>query len=131
MTRVTYYKMARASQVQPLIAAHKASPEENGMNPTDTRAPPFAAEFDAGRSPAPDERPRRRASASMPDGSSARVAYVAQALVRRIRRRPWTSLLVAASGGFLLGGALSFRAGRLVLVAAARHVGREFLKQLL
>jgi adenine/guanine phosphoribosyltransferase-like PRPP-binding protein len=101
------------------------------MNPTDTRAPPFAAEFDAGRSSAPAERARRRASSSMPGGSSARVVHLAQAMVHRIRRRPWTSLLVATSGGFVIGGALSFRAGRLVLVAAARHVGREFLKQLL
>lgn len=64
-------------------------------------------------------------------GSVGRIANLAKALVRRIRRQPLASLLVVAAGGFVIGGALSFRGGRIVLVAAGRHVGRELLKQVL
>jgi hypothetical protein len=33
--------------------------------------------------------------------------------------------------GIVVGGALSFRAGRIALAAAARHVAHEVLKQVL
>jgi hypothetical protein len=56
---------------------------------------------------------------------------LARDLARRIRRRPMASLALAVGVGFALGGALTFRAGRLTLAAAARHVARELLKQLL
>jgi hypothetical protein len=64
-------------------------------------------------------------------GSIERVSSLTKAVVRRIRRQPLTSLFVMIGAGFVVGGALSFRAGRVVLVAAARHVGRELLKQVL
>jgi hypothetical protein len=49
----------------------------------------------------------------------------------RIRERPLTSLAVAVGVGFLVGGALSFRAGRLALAAAARRVAEEVFRQVL
>jgi hypothetical protein len=61
----------------------------------------------------------------------ARALELARALYTRIRERPLTSLAVAVGVGFLVGGALSFRAGRLALVAAARRVAQEVLKQVL
>jgi len=65
------------------------------------------------------------------EGPAARIGELAQALVRRIRDRPLAALGVALGVGFLVGGALSFRAGRIALAAAARRVGREVLKQVL
>jgi hypothetical protein len=56
---------------------------------------------------------------------------LARSLARRIRRRPMASLALAVGVGFAVGGALTFRAGRLTLAAAARHVARELLKQML
>ncbi len=66
-----------------------------------------------------------------PDGPSARVNELARRFARRIHDRPWTSLAVALGIGFVVGGALSFRAGRVALAAAARHVARGLLKQVL
>jgi ElaB/YqjD/DUF883 family membrane-anchored ribosome-binding protein len=83
------------------------------------------------------ERPRSR---PIPQGRSAIVgfegqsAYLVQlieAVARRIRRRPLAALAVGAGIGFVIGGALSFRTGRLLLAAGARHVVRDLLKQLL
>jgi hypothetical protein len=65
------------------------------------------------------------------EGAEMRVMGLVRALARRVRRRPGESIAVALVGGFVLGGALSFRAGRIAAAAAARHVGRELLKQLL
>jgi hypothetical protein len=65
------------------------------------------------------------------EGPAARVGELAQAIADRIRGRPLASLGVAVGVGFLVGGALSFRAGRIVLAAAARRVAREVLKQVL
>jgi hypothetical protein len=39
--------------------------------------------------------------------------------------------LVAVSAGFVVGGALSFRAGRMALAVLGRHAVREFLKEIL
>jgi hypothetical protein len=66
-----------------------------------------------------------------PSQVGARAAELARALYARIRERPLTSLAVAVGVGLLVGGALSFRAGRLALVAAARRVGQEVLRQVL
>jgi len=38
------------------------------------------------------------------------------------------SLALALGAGFVVGGAFCFRAGRIVLAAAARHIARELLK---
>jgi hypothetical protein len=59
------------------------------------------------------------------------LSEIAQAVMANIRRRPLASILFAVGVGFVVGGALSFRAGRLALAAAARHLGRELLKQTL
>jgi hypothetical protein len=60
-----------------------------------------------------------------------RISNLTGALVRRIRREPFTSLAIATGAGFVIGGALSFRMGRVALGVAARQVGRELLKQVL
>jgi hypothetical protein len=65
------------------------------------------------------------------DGPDARLAEVVRAVCERIVSRPLTSAVLAVSVGFVIGGALSFRAGRLALAAAGRHVLRELLKQVL
>lgn len=65
------------------------------------------------------------------DGPDARLAEVARAVCERIVSRPLTSAMLAVSVGFVVGGALSFRAGRLALAAAGRHILRELLKQVL
>jgi hypothetical protein len=61
----------------------------------------------------------------------ARVLELVAAVARRIRRRPLAALAIGAGLGFVIGGALSFRAGRLLLAAGARQVARELLKQLI
>lgn len=66
-----------------------------------------------------------------PEGGAARVSDISRALFERIRRRPLASLAVALGVGIVVGGALSFRAGRIALAAAARHVAHEVLKQVL
>jgi hypothetical protein len=65
------------------------------------------------------------------DGPAARWREFVRAASDRIRERPLASLGVGLGLGFLIGGALSFRAGRIALAAAARHVAREILKQVL
>ncbi|HXN33840.1 MAG TPA: hypothetical protein VN894_18350 [Polyangiaceae bacterium] len=65
------------------------------------------------------------------EGPAVRAGNLARAMIGRIRRRPIASLAVAAGLGFVIGGALSFRGGRIALGAAARHVAREVLKQVL
>lgn len=60
-----------------------------------------------------------------------RVHELVRALAAGIRRRPLTSLGVAIGVGFLVGGALSFRAGRIVLAAAARRVAKQVLEKVL
>jgi hypothetical protein len=52
-------------------------------------------------------------------------------VARRISAQPFESMVIALGVGFALGGALSFRAGRLAVRVAMRHVGRELLKQFL
>lgn len=58
-----------------------------------------------------------------------RASELLDAVVSRIRRQPYVSVAVAGWIGFVLGGALSFRAGRVVLAAATRHMGRELFKR--
>jgi hypothetical protein len=65
------------------------------------------------------------------EGPAARVAELARALAWRVRERPVATLAVAVGVGFLVGGALTFRAGRIALAVAARRVAREVLKQVL
>jgi hypothetical protein len=64
-------------------------------------------------------------------GTLARASELLDAVVARIRRQPYASMAIAGGAGFVLGGALSFRAGRVVLAAATRHVGRELFRQVL
>lgn len=65
------------------------------------------------------------------EGPATRVLELARAVARRIEQRPLTALAAAVGVGFVVGGALSFRAGRIALAAAARHVARELFKQVL
>jgi hypothetical protein len=96
------------------------------------------AEFEAGgemreqaaRSPARPTPPRRSVVVGF-EGQHAHVLELIEAMARRIRRRPLAALAVGAGIGFVIGGALSSRTGRLLLAAGARHVVREVLKQLL
>jgi hypothetical protein len=89
------------------------------------------------REPAPPQRAvalqrtRRIPAAFGMVGPETRIVEFAGELGRRIRREPLKALAVAVGAGFVIGGAMSFRAGRLLLAAAARHVTRELLKQLL
>ena len=75
------------------------------------------------------ERPHLRSI--VVQGPAERFGELARALARRVRERPMVSVAAAIGVGFLVGGALSFRAGRIALGVAARRVAREVLKQLL
>jgi hypothetical protein len=65
------------------------------------------------------------------EGPGARVLELVRAIERRIAQRPLTAVAAAIGIGFLVGGALSFRAGRIALAAATRYVAREVFKQVL
>jgi hypothetical protein len=74
---------------------------------------------------------RRLPAALGLERQEARVLDLVLAMGRRMRRRPLATLAIGAAAGFVIGGALSFRVGRILLGAGARHVARELLKQLL
>jgi hypothetical protein len=65
------------------------------------------------------------------EGPATRVLELVRAVGRRIRQRPLTALAAAVGVGFVVGGALSFRAGRIALAAAARHLAHEISKRVL
>ena len=65
------------------------------------------------------------------EGPTERLRAVGETILGRIRQRPLMSIAAAVGVGFVVGGALTFRAGRLALAAAARHVARELMKQVL
>ena len=73
--------------------------------------------------------PSDDADVSSPSNALARASALLDAVVARVRSQPHASMAIAAGVGFVLGGALSFREGRVVLAAATRHVGRELFKQ--
>jgi hypothetical protein len=77
------------------------------------------------------QRPRRIPAALGLGGPETRILELVDELSRRVRREPLKALAVAGAVGFLVGGAMTFRAGRLLLAAGARHVTRALLKQLL
>lgn len=79
----------------------------------------------------PGARPIRADLSSIWDGPAARLTGLSRAVVGRIRGRPFASLAFAIGVGFVVGGALSFRTGRITLAAAVRHIAREVLKQVL
>jgi hypothetical protein len=60
-----------------------------------------------------------------------RLWQLAVSLGTHIRRRPLASLAVAVGVGFVIGGALSSRAGRITLAAATRHFVHQLLKRVL
>ena len=60
-----------------------------------------------------------------------RIAELVGVFGRHIAARPLTSTLIAMGAGFVLGGALSFRAGRMALAVLGRHAFREVLKEVL
>lgn len=63
-------------------------------------------------------------------GAFSRASELLNATVARIQRQPYASMAIAGGVGFVVGGALSFRAGRVVLGAAARHMSHELFKQI-
>ncbi len=74
---------------------------------------------------------RRLPAALGLERQEARILELVIVLARRMRRRPLAAVAIGAAAGFVVGGALSFRVGRILLGAGARHVARELLKQLL
>jgi hypothetical protein len=74
---------------------------------------------------------RRLPAALGLERQEARILELVLVLARRMRRRPLAAVAIGAAAGFVIGGALSFRVGRILLGAGARHVARELLKQLL
>jgi hypothetical protein len=110
---------------EPPDRAQSLAPDAPPVRPSD-RAPAGAA-----RSVALQRAKHRPVPLGVFGGPEARVLELVAELGRRIRRRPLTALAVAAGAGFIVGGALTFKAGRLLLAAGVRHVTRELLKQLL
>ncbi len=78
-------------------------------------------------------RSSRRTSGALDlfEGHDGRILELIDAIGRRIRRRPLAALAVGVGIGFVVGGAMSFRAGRILLAAGMRRAARELLKQLL
>jgi hypothetical protein len=121
--------------------ADGAEIEAPGGESVDARAPrsvdaePSPAGVDAKASRAPPRArstPQRRSAGVVGfEGWQSHVLELIAAVTRRIRRRPLAALAVGVGVGFVVGGALSFRTGRLLLAAGTRHVTRELLKQLL
>jgi ElaB/YqjD/DUF883 family membrane-anchored ribosome-binding protein len=64
-------------------------------------------------------------------GPDARLVTALRTVAERIRERPLTSIAAAIAIGFVIGGASSFRTGRLTLSVAARHLARQVLKAVL
>jgi hypothetical protein len=80
---------------------------------------------------APTYDPESASHEGAPAGAKPRIADLLGAAVRYARARPYPAIAAALVAGFVVGGALSFRAGRVLLAAGARQAGQEFLKQLL
>jgi hypothetical protein len=59
------------------------------------------------------------------------MSEIGRSLLRRVRQRPLAAVVAAVGVGFVIGGALSFRAGRVALGTVGRQVARELLKQVL
>jgi hypothetical protein len=98
--------------------------EGRGEGPDAFTAPPAARR--------PGTRRLRRLPPSLGlEVQETKVLELLDAIERNIRRRPLTALACGIGAGFVIGGALSSRAGRLLLAAGARHAARELLKQLL
>jgi dienelactone hydrolase len=75
--------------------------------------------------------PRSAAASEGAEGPRARVADLVGAVVRFARARPYAALGAAMLAGFAVGGALSWRGGRVMLTAGMKQAGSELLKQLL
>jgi hypothetical protein len=60
-----------------------------------------------------------------------RLWQLAVSLGTHIRRRPLASLAIAVGVGFVVGGALSSRGGRIALAAATSHFAHQLLKRVL
>ncbi len=99
---------------------------------TDPDVPEPAAEPRTSNRHAQSLQRRPRVSAALDaERPALRVLSILDAVARRIRNQPLAAIAVAIGAGFVLGGALSFRAGRVLVTAGARHLSRELLKQLL
>jgi hypothetical protein len=80
---------------------------------------------------------RARASSGWGSVPSGRARYedptehfvrIASVFARSISRKPLLAMTAALAVGFVIGGGMSTRAGRLALGAAGRHVIRELLR---
>jgi hypothetical protein len=65
------------------------------------------------------------------EGPRARIADLLAAIVRFAKARPYAAVGATAIAGFVVGGALSFRGGRVLLAAGVKNAGQELLKHLL
>jgi hypothetical protein len=65
------------------------------------------------------------------EGPAQRALELAHLVGVRIRARPLSTAVIALGLGFIVGGAVSFRMGRIVLATAARYLARELCKQVL
>lgn len=105
------------------VLAGQARPDRGPLGRRDAAEPQLASCRARGRLPT--------AADIALEGPAAHMRNLSRAVLQRICRRPLASLAVAIGVGFVVGGALSFRAGRVALAVAARHVAREVLKQVL
>jgi ElaB/YqjD/DUF883 family membrane-anchored ribosome-binding protein len=101
-----------------------------------TSSEPYASSTSGSERQATPQAPPRRApsrsrSTGSEEGAITRVSNFAASVAARIRQQPYVSLAIAGGVGFVVGGALSFRAGRVVLVAAARQIGRQLINDVL
>lgn len=115
----------RLDDAAPTRARHR-TPGRQGkaQRPFEQANPPRDRDGTPGRHARSDAMPKL-------EGPGARLGDAAEGLASTIRNRPTEALLSIAGLGFILGGALTFRAGRVALGAALRHASRELLKQLL
>jgi len=99
----------------------------NAAAPTPPPSPPSSPS-----SASPSSPPTPSLSfAELAEGPRARVGDLIAAVVRFARARPYSAIVAAMAVGFVVGGALSFRGGRMLLAAGARQAGQDLLKQLL
>ena len=104
----------------------------NAKQPTEN--PPHAPRA-ARAEPTRRESPRalRRVPSSPPpargEGSDLRVVELIAGARRHVVARPVSATLAALGIGFVLGGALSFRAGRIAMATLGRRLAVELLKE--
>jgi hypothetical protein len=120
-------KVARADEDHETHETGDQTGIEPGAEPAPHRGPRRRTEDRRAR----DERATRGTQLAARERPAVRLEELGRALARHVRDRPVASLVAAVGAGFVVGGALSFRAGRVALAVAVRRLAREVLKQLL